>query len=281
MIIETVKLNCSESFSLLFADSEVKVCEEILIAGDYKNDIYKGFLYFNLSMIPSNVFINYAVLKIYIQRSEINARKAEICLQPLFCDYSNTATAQSEENLSYPPIKLKINPEFQGLLAINILDIAKGWQSNALKNYGLFIFVEKNLKSLFTLTGATGLSNIADPSLTIGFARTGQDIFKNNINAFEQTWKFRFCETELSPPICVELMKQGIFYINNNGCNIITAVVEISADLTHWVKDAETVIKENKTNILSARYFGKFNRIRLCSSGLADAQVKFIGQYYV
>jgi hypothetical protein len=283
MTIETLRINCTKSLSLTEFDCEIKATDEFLLAGRSSNDTYRGFLYFDLSVIPYDIIINSCVLKIYIQKSNICGKKSNICFQPLFCDYSNSAIVQSEKDQQRPPISLIINADFHGWLAINVLDIIKNWYNKSLKNYGLLIFADENPKSLFTLKGMRGFNDtndIMEPNLTIGYVNNCSALPKKNISVYEQLWKFKFYEKEISPPINVELIKQGTFYIDNYGCDNITAMIEISADLCHWLIDNEIVINQNRTSVLVAKYYSKFYRIRLVSTGTSEAVVRFIGQYY-
>jgi hypothetical protein len=281
MSTETFTIDCTNSLSISESDGKIEAADEFLMAGDNCQEKWEGFLYFDLSMIPSDVMINSAVLKIYIQKSEILGNKSTIYFQPLLIDYSKRGIFESEYNCPCPPVKIAVNTGFQGWLAINILDITKQWHHKSIKNYGLLIHTECGSKSLFTFNGRADYSSITQPQLLIGIINKCPMPIRRSIEVYEEFWSFNFFGTELSPPICVEQMKQGSFYILNKGPGEIRAFIETSADLVHWVKDAGIVIIENETNVLVAKYYSKFYRIRLVSTGFSKATVRFIEQYYL
>jgi hypothetical protein len=280
MSTEILKINCLKSFSVIEFDYEVKVTDKFLVAGNIHEEIYHGLLFFDINQIPNDAIINSAVLKINIKKSDINGIKSAIYFKPLSCDYSFIKTNDNVSNYPCPMNSLKLNKDFHGCLAINILDIIKNWHSNKMKNYGLLISADRNPKTLFTLSDLNDDTCPMEPHLLIGYGNNCSEYIKKSIEVHQHFWKFEVCKTEKSPPINVELIKQGSFYINNKGTNVITAVVETGIDLLHWVKEAEININEGETKILVAKYYSKFYRIKFSSTGFSKAEVKFIGQFY-
>ena len=89
-----------------------------------------------------------------------------------------------------------------------------------------------------------------------------------------------FCinDETFTPPIDVQRIIQGSFFIENCGEESLQATAQVSGDGRSWVDDAQVTVTQGDTGILVAKYYGKYYRLRLNTQGTGRAAIRFIMQ---
>lgn len=100
------------------------------------------------------------------------------------------------------------------------------------------------------------------------------------VRIVEEKWKTCFVKEAQSPPVRVSRLKQGSYYIKNTGQSLFSVTLETSTDLTGWVKDVQKTLEPDTTDVLVAKYYGKYDRLLFVSDSDAEAEVVFIAQLY-
>ena len=270
-MLNTIKINCTDCFSVICSDFEMKVTDEAFMVGNRGTNTYKGLLYVDTGEFPVDSILSSARLKIFVQQAKTDSQDYTLYFRPLLYDCGTFGIPEPDNQQDQ--ISVLVEKDHCGWLDIDLLGIAKNWCGKASKNYGLLISTDKS-ESVITFS-----NSLENPEMILKIS--GEESFEDNdIQIVQKLWKFKFYKTEISPPVNISRMKQATFFITNKGGNSIAVNVETSADLFHWVKDSRKVITDKNTAVLVGKYYGRFYRLRFFSIGSGEAEVNFIGQYY-
>jgi hypothetical protein len=94
-----------------------------------------------------------------------------------------------------------------------------------------------------------------------------------------QTWDIEFTGADASVQRRVDRMRQGTFFVSNDGDRDLAAVVETGFDGERWAPDTQKRVPPGETLALVAKYYGRFYRVTLTADGAGKVRVAFIGQY--
>ena len=118
------------------------------------------------------------------------------------------------------------------------------------------------------------------PKLEIHISQLSHNNFQGILDVIEKCWDLEFYSVKYSPPINVERIIQGTFFVDNVGNNDIEAAVEVSSDLCNWIEDVKIEVNVNKSEVLIAKYYAKYYRVRFNCSKYGCVKLRFIYQVY-
>ena len=102
----------------------------------------------------------------------------------------------------------------------------------------------------------------------------------SGVRVESQAWDIEFEREDSSVMRRVDRIKEGTFFVTNNGEDDMLTTVETSFDASCWAHDTQKSIEPGKTQAIVAKFYGRYYRLILTAPGVGKASVEFIGQYY-
>lgn len=255
--------------------------EDLIITGFDGKNIYKSYLYFDLESIEQkNITVKSCTLRLYLQSAKSCLPYIKLWIKPIEESFTKYTTFQNQPKCYNTNVIIKIKNSFPKWIDININKIFFAWQREFIKNHGLAIVTEENKKSIMSICSCLNSDRELVPKLCIKYSPINCDSNKNCIDIIEKYWELNFCYNSSTPIINVESIIEGSFFIHNCSSNAIKSIAKVSGDGFHWITDNEKTINPYSTKIQVLKYYAKYYRIYLVSSGAGKVNIKFIYQSY-
>lgn len=273
--------NRTLTISSEYPDSNKNI-ETIECGFDGKN-IYRSYIYFDLSPLPYNAFITSAKMQLFLLEDYLKCLSKNIYVYMLQEDFGDYTTYNQQPRYSINYIKTNISYKNFGVIEIPITNFVIKWTNGEVINKGLLIRCEENKKSLVEFGSSKNTTYNYIPKLYLNFTQpTNQcEILHKLIEVKELEFNFYFSDFVQTPAIDVSKLIVGSFFIQNTGIKEIDVWVEVSFDGLNWVKDTNKKVGFSSTEVLIAKYYGKYYRIVINTNGAATAKIKFIYQTYI
>ncbi|KAA8669665.1 DNRLRE domain-containing protein [Clostridium sp. HV4-5-A1G] len=272
---------CVRSLTITDFKPKSNVINDTLKIGFDGKNIYRSYMYFNIDNIPKDEFVNSAYLYIYLNKIDTEHSRTVFYIQPLQEDFDKYTTFEKQPQYYNRQAKFEINKNFHGPVRVEITDIFNEWNSGYMKNKGIIMKSNERKKSLGSFTSNSICDYEFIPKLIISIPELNHhNNSSETVNVMEKSWNLEFRRIRCSPPINVERIIQGTFFIDNIGNGEVKAAVEVSCDLCSWIKDDEIIVDSNSSGILVAKYYGKYYRVKLQCLEQGTVRVNFIYQAY-
>lgn len=275
---ESKSISCSKSLTIttLYPNSNISGTD--ILIGYNGGNIFRSYLYFDLSGIPFDSTINFAILKLNVQNYISPYNSIALNIYPLVDEFSQTNTTYNNQP-SYYSLKVETNYNFNDVLEIDIKNIVSYWVNDGIKNNGILIKSDEIKQSLIICTSALSSNQTAIPQLVVNYTPNGgsKETF---VTVLEQNLSLEFNQHATSPAINIMRIIQGTFFLYNDSSLPVTATIEVSADSEHWKEEQSTIIDAYDTTVLVAQYYGKFYRLKFESTSYSKIYINFIYQNY-
>ncbi len=96
-----------------------------------------------------------------------------------------------------------------------------------------------------------------------------------------RVWDIEFEREDSSVVQRVDRIREGTFFVTNNGEDVMLATVQTGFDASRLAYDTQKSIKPEETQAIVAKFYGRYYRLTLSARGEGKATVQFIGQYYI
>lgn len=273
----------SRSLTVSSEYPEGNINDEKIKCGFDGQNIFRSYIFFDLSPLPYNAFVTSAKLQLFLIEDYFKYSSKNLyfyMLQEDFGEYT-TYNKQPKYNINY--IKTNISYKNFGVIEIPITSFVLKWTNGEVINKGLLVRCEENKKSLVEFGSSKNRIYNYIPKLYINFIQpTNQcEILHKLVDVKELEYNLYFSDYAQTPAIDVSKLIVGSFFIENTGMREIDAWVEVSFDGVNWIKDTNKKISINSCEILVAKYYGKYYRVILSTNGVSGAKIKFIYQAYI
>ncbi|MEY7998987.1 DNRLRE domain-containing protein [Clostridium sp. Mt-5] len=274
------QIMCMKSLTVTDFKSKGNIEDDILKVGFDGKNIYRSYMYFNIDNIPKNQFVDFVYLYVYLSKIDTEHSKTTFYIQPLQEDFDKYTTFENQPQYCNRQIKFEVNRNSNALMRVDMTHIFNEWNSGHIKNKGIIIKSGEKKKSLGNFASSLIYDYEFIPKLMIGIPELNHNYFQGIVDIIEKHCKLEFYKIKSSPPISVERIIQGTFFIDNIGNTEVKAIVEVSCDLCNWIKDEGVIVNANSSEILIAKYYGKYYRVRFECLEYASVNLKFIYQVY-
>lgn len=278
MSYEKTQIECTKCLTITDLNSKSHTEDNNLKIGFNGRNIYRSYMYFNIDDVSKNIVIDSVELEIYLNKINTSHSKIEFYIHALEDEFNTDTTFKNQPKYYKKQIKFNVNKNFQGSSHINITDMFYEWRSNHIKNNGIIIKSNEKRKALANVSSNLDCDYECIPKLTVYFSNINRD--ERIMDVVEKYWTLKFYKVAFSEPVNVERIINGTFFIDNMGSTEIKAAVEVSANLEHWVEDNELIVNANSSQVLIAKYYGKYYRVRFNCLGYASVKLRFICEVY-
>ncbi|EJO5349376.1 DNRLRE domain-containing protein [Clostridium botulinum] len=226
-------------------------------------NIYRTLMYFDISSVSSNIFINKAILKLYIKNNYNTSIAKPITIHKVLESFDENTVTYSTQPLieDNPYASLDITDEVDEFIELDITDLLIEWYLSPNTNYGIMI---KGLETETSLVGFTStFYNQIDkfPSLEINFEyNDGLSEYPEEIVTLLSTDDFvNSYSIPLGPNI-------GTFAIENKGDGAISVRIQLSNDNINWLDDklpyvSDYILLKDDNVILTTTAYMEYARV--------------------
>ncbi|AGY76734.1 DNRLRE domain-containing protein [Clostridium autoethanogenum] len=278
MPCEKTQIVCKKCITITNSNSKNDVEDNELKVGFTGKNTYRTYMYFNINDISENIVVDSAELEIYLNKINIPHSKTNFYVYPLKEDFDLDTSFENQPEYYEKQVKFELNKNSHGIIHVDITHIFDQWHDNSIKNKGLVLKSREKHRTLASFSSNLSPNYEGAPKLVVCYSKINHD--QKIVDVVEKHWELKIFNTALSPTVNVERIINGTFFIENNSDVEIKAVVEVSVDSKHWIEDTEVVVGANKSQVLIAKYYGKYYRVKFNCSGFASAKLNFICQVY-
>ncbi|EPY2274808.1 DNRLRE domain-containing protein [Clostridium sporogenes] len=228
-----------------------------------QDNIYRTLMYFDISSLPSNIFIDKAILKLYVKINIVNNIIKPITIHNLLQSFDkNTVTYSNQPSFEDNPYAtLNINAELNQFVEVDITNLLTEWYNSPALNYGML------MKGLETQTSFVGFSSTFDnddtkfPNLEIyyGYYEGLSEYPPEMIELLELDDSVNSSAIPLGPNI-------GTFAIENHGSGAISVRIQLSFDNINWIDNkppytSDYILLKDENMILTTTAYMSYARI--------------------
>ncbi|MGO5073456.1 DNRLRE domain-containing protein [Clostridium sporogenes] len=228
-----------------------------------QDNIYRTLMYFDISSLPSNIFIDKAILRLYVKINIVSNITKPITIHNLlqpFDKYTVTYSNQPsfEDN---PYATLNINSEINQFVEVDIKNLLIKWYNSPTLNYGML------MKGLETQASFVGFSSTFDnddtkfPNLEIyyGYHEGLSEYPPETIELLSADNFANSSAIPLGPNI-------GTFAIENQGLGAISVRIQLSSDNINWIDNkppytSDYILLKDDNIILTTTAYMSYARI--------------------
>lgn len=238
---------------------------DLLGCGRYytENNIYRTLMYFDISSLPSNIFIDEAILKLYVKINIIDNITKPITIHNLLESFDkNTVTYSNQPSFEDNPYEtLNINAEIDQFVEVDITDLLIEWYNSPTLNYGML------MKGLETEASFVGFSSTFDndatkfPNLEIyyGYYEGLSEYPSETVELLASDDSVISSAIPLGPNI-------GTFAIENQGSGTISVRIQLSSNNINWIDNkppytSDYILLEDDNIILTTTAYMSYARI--------------------
>ncbi|WP_190285264.1 DNRLRE domain-containing protein [Clostridium sp. JN-1] len=282
MLNYKMQFSCSRSLTITDLYPNRNFQKGVLNAGFYEGNLYKSYIYFDLSNLCENFIVNSAVLRLYLKKHISYGKKSNLYIYPLKESFNKCTAFTNQPGISNEFVKFSAR-DYNRPLDIDITSLFNSNNINYILNNGILLKCDEDKNSLVSF-----YSNLTDnckivPKIFLDYScdECSQNK-KKYVDVKKKSWLLNFSNEVVTQPVNVERLIQGTFFINNLSSNTLKARVEVSFDLNRWIKDQEVDIAQNSNGVLVAQYYGRYYRIVVNSpDNNGKVEIKFVYQVYV
>lgn len=238
---------------------------DLLGCGRYytQDNLYRTLMYFDISSLPSNIFIDKAILKLYVKINIASNITKPITIHNLLQPFDeNTVTYSNQPPFENAPhATLNINAEINQFVEVDIKDLLIEWYNSPALNYGML------MKGLETQTSFVGFSSTFDnddtkfPNLEIyyGYYEGLSEYPPETIELLASDDSVNSSAIPLGPNI-------GTFAIENHGSGAISVRIQLSSDNINWIDNkppytSDYILLKDDNIILTTTAYMSYARI--------------------
>ncbi|NFA59801.1 DNRLRE domain-containing protein [Clostridium sporogenes] len=238
---------------------------DLLGCGRYytENNIYRTLMYFDISSLPSNIFIDEAILKLYVKINIVDNITKPITIHNLLESFDkNTVTYSNQPSFEDNPYEtLNINAEIDQFVEVDITDLLIEWYNSPTLNYGML------MKGLETEASFVGFSSTFDndgtkfPNLEIyyGYYEGLSEYPSETVELLASDDSVNSSAIPLGPNI-------GTFAIENQGPGAISVRIQLSSNNINWIDNkppytSDYILLEDDNIILTTTAYMSYARI--------------------
>ena len=278
MPCEKTQIVCKKCITITNSNSKNDVEDNELKVGFTGKNTYRTYMYFNINDISENIVVDSAELEIYLNKINIPHSKTNFYVHPLKEDFDLNTSFENQPEYYEKQVKFELNKNSHEIIHVDITHMFDGWHDNSIKNNGLVLKSGEKHRALANFSSNSNPNYEGAPKLVICSSKINHD--QKIVDVVEKHWELKIFNTARSPIVNVERIINGTFFIENTSGVEIKAVVEVSVDSKHWIEDTGVVVGANKSQVLIAKYYGKYYRVKFNCSGFASAKLNFICQVY-
>lgn len=282
MADRTIKITCEKNLtSLNLCRPSIGLNQKVII-GPKSKCTARSFLYFDIKSleVPEDAIIHYAVLKIYMKNLETDDPVSRIFAVPLINNFGKDTTFNEASEFSGYKAAVNVHRNFKGWLDIDVSEILGSWIDGTLENNGMALLSEEYAQSTSNILSDWASNHKLKPYLLFCYSFNCRPQVQKQIEVVEFCNEFKFIEEAFTPPVNIERLKIGTFFVTNMGDTALTVTLETSANRCDWVKDCAKVICNGGTEAIVGKFYGKYYRLKLATESLGQAEVQFIAQFF-
>ena len=251
----------------------------LAVGNDEKNQ-YTSLLYFSIPPLPEYAAVENAALNIYAVGKNQNGRKVAMAIRP----FDDQLYPSEGRQYTDQPYVCEISCR-GGWNSIDISELVGRWYQHGNHTLSIELYVQEPLQLPVKIIGRGPLYELS-PKIDIVFsAPEKEEVYAppveclcHTVDIAQMCREFFFSGETFTPPIDVQRIIQGSFFIDNCMDEDLEATAQVSADGCRWVDDAEVTVKKGNTGVLVAKYYGKYYRLRLHTENAGRAAIRFIMQ---
>lgn len=195
--------------------------------------IFRTFLKFNVSSIPSTSTIDSAILSLFVYEKEASGSQLASINRTLSDFSEDTITFNNAPRGVATGISTDItDADNNSFIQFNITPLVRGWYNGSIPNTGLAIIGVENALSLIGFRSKEYLDTRFWPKLQVSFVEGIATILP------EETAAIPLVGSYTSNPIILDGRQSVAFLIANTGIGIATALVQVSPDGQNWYNDS-------------------------------------------
>jgi hypothetical protein len=285
MIYQTANIFCTRHLTISDLYPKTNMQEDCACSGFNGKNLFRSFLHFDIEDISADAAVSRAVLRIYIRRLITPNRKSELLVLPLLSEFDNRTGFLNQPEYMGAVAALEVCRNYAGWLDFDLTQICRGWVAGEPHNHGVMLMSDENTVSIFDIFALEQCNYMLMPHLIVYYTSQGQGrrpraVKTSPLEVRERCWNLNFKGSEMLSPINVERMKEGTFFVKNEGAQTIKAIVETGADPQDFAEDTCYDVLPGKTAAVVAKFYGKYYRLTLLCADRTCAKVRFIGQDY-
>jgi hypothetical protein len=280
MVNEKVQIICNKNLTVTDLHPQENFEKSTIKCGFDGKNIYRSYMYFDISNVVEDSSVKSIILKLYLKKIVTSHMSSTLYIQTLEEEFGKNTTFENQPQYGNSKIKTRIDRDSEGWINLNVRSLFQGSNKNLKNNYGIILSTDENKESLLSFSSNLDNNYLFFPKLIVSFSNVNSRRNEGYIEVIEKNWIFKFKKCIKSEAINVQRIIEGSFFVDNVGNEHVLATVEVSADSVHWVVDVEKYIDVCSTEILVAKYYGKYYRITLNCCDIGKVNIKFVCQVY-
>jgi hypothetical protein len=268
---------CKKCYSVIKTYRGRRTVPGILHTGDLDRQYRTAYIFFEEGCADA-VKLRSACLYVFVQRVQTLCRHIAVCIMPVLpCGAPMPVDTRAA---------FEVKRGYCGWISVDVLPLLKTVEEELDgAPFGLVLSVDAPAFIVFSAASDLRPRLVLDEAESCGCllpCAEATDICAPacpDMRVESQTWEIAFADTDSSVIRRVDRLKQGTFFITNDGKSDLTASVETGFDGENWATDTQKQVLPGETQAVVAKYYGRFYRVTLAASGTGKARVAFIGQY--